>query len=56
VDNGAHFDSEAFKAFCDQIGTKIHFTLVRHPKSNDLVERVNRIILTGIMRSIFNLP
>jgi hypothetical protein len=29
---------------------------VRHPKSNGLVERANRIIITGIMKSIFNLP
>jgi transposase InsO family protein len=56
VDNGAQFDSKAFKTFCDQIGTKIHFTLVRHPESNGLVERSNGIIITGIMRSIFNLP
>jgi hypothetical protein len=26
VDNGTQFDVETFKAFCDQIGTKIHFT------------------------------
>ena len=24
VDNGTQFDAEAFKEFCDQIGTKIH--------------------------------
>jgi hypothetical protein len=56
LDNGAQFDSEALKVFCDQIGMKIHFTSVRHPQSNGLVERANGIILTGIMRSIFNLP
>jgi transposase InsO family protein len=56
VDNGAQFDSEAFKTFCDQIGTKIHFALVRHPESNGLVERANGIIITWIMKSIFNLP
>jgi hypothetical protein len=31
VDNGAQFDTEAFKTFCDQVGTKIHFASVRHP-------------------------
>jgi IS30 family transposase len=54
VDDGTQFDAETFKAFCDQIGTKIHFALVRHPESNGLVERANRIITTGIMKSIFN--
>jgi hypothetical protein len=28
VDNGTQFDSEAFREFCDQIGTKIHFASV----------------------------
>jgi transposase InsO family protein len=54
VDNGAQFDAETFKTFCRQIGTKIHFASVRHPESNGLVERANGIIITGIMKSIFN--
>jgi hypothetical protein len=30
IGNGTQFDAEAFKEFCDQIGTKIHFASVRH--------------------------
>jgi hypothetical protein len=56
VDNGTQFDDETFKAFCGQIGTKIHFASVRHPESNRLVERANGIIITGIMKLIFNQP
>jgi transposase InsO family protein len=56
VDNGTQFDTETFKDFCDQIGTKIHFASVRHPESNGLVERENGIIMTGIMKLIFNQP
>jgi transposase InsO family protein len=56
VDNGTQFDSEAFRSFCNQVGMNIHFASVRHPESNGLVERANDIILSGIMRSIFNLP
>jgi ribonuclease HI len=56
VDNGTQFDAEAFKEFCEQIGTKIHFALVRHPESNGHVERANGIIMTGIMKLIFNQP
>jgi hypothetical protein len=55
VDNGAQFDSETLKTFHDQIGTKIHFASVIHQESNGLVERANRVIITGIMKSIFNL-
>jgi hypothetical protein len=53
VDNGTQFNAETFIDFCNQIGTKIHFALVRHPKSNGLVERANGIIMTWI---IFNQP
>jgi transposase InsO family protein len=56
VDNGTHFDAKTFKDFCDQIGTKIHFASVRHPELNSLVERANGIIMTGIMKLIFNQP
>jgi hypothetical protein len=56
VDNGTQFDAETFKKFCDQIGTKIHFASVRHPESNGLVESANGIIMTGIMKLIFNQP
>jgi transposase InsO family protein len=56
VDNGTQFDAEAFKDLCDQIGTKIHFASVRHPESNGLIERANGIIMTGIMKLIFNQP
>jgi transposase InsO family protein len=55
VDNGAQIDSEALKTFCDQIGMKIHFASVRHPEFNGLVEQANGIIITGIIKSIFNL-
>jgi hypothetical protein len=56
VDNGTQFDAETFKTFYSQIGSKIHFASVRHPESNGLVERANGIIITGIMKSIFNQP
>jgi hypothetical protein len=56
LDNGTQFDAKMFKDFCDQISTKIHFASVRHPESNGLVEGANGIIMTGIMKLIFNQP
>jgi hypothetical protein len=56
VDNRTQLDAEAFKEFYEQIGTKIHFASVRHSESNELVERANGIIMTGIMKLIFNQP
>jgi hypothetical protein len=29
--NDTQFDSEAFRAFCNQVGTNIHFSSVGHP-------------------------
>jgi hypothetical protein len=55
-DNGTQFDAETFKDFCERIGIKIHFASVRHPESNGLVERANGIIMTEIMKLIFNQP
>jgi transposase InsO family protein len=56
VNNGTQFDVETFKVFCDRIGTRIHFASVRHPESNGLVERANGVIMTEIMKLIFNHP
>lgn len=56
VDNGTQFDSEAFRNFCSQIGTKLHFASVRHPESNGAVERANGIILYGISKGLVGLP
>jgi IS30 family transposase len=56
VDNGKQFDAKTFKEFYDQISTKIHFASVRHLESNGLVERANGIIMTGVMKLIFNQP
>jgi transposase InsO family protein len=56
VDNGTQFDAETFKDFCDRIVTKFHFASVRHPESNGPVERANGIVMTGIMKLIFNQP
>jgi transposase InsO family protein len=56
VDNDTQFDSEAFRAFCSQVGTNLHFASVGHPESNGLVERANGIILLGITKFLVGLP
>jgi hypothetical protein len=56
VDNDTQLYSEAFKAFCGQVGTSIHFASIRHLESNGLVERANGIILLGITKFLVGLP
>jgi len=55
VDNGKQFDSEKFKEFCQNLGTKIAFVSVYHLESNGATERANRIILSAISKTLVNL-
>ena len=55
VDNGKQFNSDKFKEFYKSIGTKIDFASVYHPESNGAVERANRVILSAISKTLFNL-
>jgi hypothetical protein len=56
MDNDTQFDSKAFISFYNQVGTNIHFTSSRHPKSNILVERAININMMGITESLVRLP
>ncbi|GKV17032.1 hypothetical protein SLEP1_g27588 [Rubroshorea leprosula] len=47
ADNGTQFNCSSFRDFCSSYGIKLHFTSVYHPKSNDMVESVNKCILKG---------
>ena len=44
LDNGTQFDSNEFRAFCDDFGIKKNFSSVDHPQTNGQVEAVNKII------------
>ncbi|GLT26301.1 hypothetical protein SLA2020_013820 [Shorea laevis] len=47
-DNGTQFNCASFKDFCSSYGIKLQFTSVYHPKSNGMVELVNKAILERI--------
>ena len=55
VDNGTHFEAEAFQEFCRSIGTRLHFASVRHPQSNGAVEHANGEIFLGVSKRLVNL-
>ncbi|GKV40302.1 hypothetical protein SLEP1_g47964 [Rubroshorea leprosula] len=48
ADNGTQFNCTSFRDFCSSYGIKLQFTSVYHPKSNGMVESVNKCILEGI--------
>jgi hypothetical protein len=47
-DNTKYFDNVMFKDFYHQIGTKVAFASVYHPKNNGAVERANGLIFDTI--------
>jgi hypothetical protein len=47
-DNTKYFDNAMFKDFYHQIGTKVAFASVYHPKNNGAVERANGLIFDTI--------
>ncbi|GKV06415.1 hypothetical protein SLEP1_g18313 [Rubroshorea leprosula] len=48
ADNGTQFNCSSFQDFCSSYGIKLQFTSIYHPKSNGMVEYVNKCILEGI--------
>jgi hypothetical protein len=56
VDDGKQFDCATFRAFYEQLGTKLCFTSVYHPQSNRAIERANGFIFIGIKMSITEQP
>jgi transposase InsO family protein len=52
TDNGSNFNSKEFKAYCDEVGIKLHFASVAHPQTNGQVEKTNGIIYNGIKKRV----
>nr|GEX03749.1 reverse transcriptase domain-containing protein [Tanacetum cinerariifolium] len=47
-DNGKQFSDNPFKDWCDKLNITQRFTSVKHPQSNELIERANRSLGEGI--------
>ncbi|GJX37769.1 reverse transcriptase domain-containing protein [Tanacetum coccineum] len=47
-DNRKQFRDEPFKTWCEKLSITQHFATVKHPQSNELVERANRSLDEGI--------
>jgi hypothetical protein len=52
TDNGSNFTSKEFKAYCNEVGIKLHFASVAHPQTNGQVEKANGIICSGIKKRL----
>ena len=56
TDNGTQFDSESFRAFCNDLGITVCFASVGHPESNGAVERANGSLVDGLKKRLVGLP
>jgi hypothetical protein len=50
------FDSIEFRIFCSELGIKLAFASVNHPKSDGAVERANCLIFNAVSNALFDLP
>jgi transposase InsO family protein len=48
TDKRSQFTSSAFQGYCEDLGIKICYVSIAHPKSNGQVERANAEILKGL--------
>ena len=54
TDNDTQFMSRAFTAYCQELGNKIFYASVAHPRSNGQVERANAEVLRGLRTRTFD--
>jgi IS30 family transposase len=50
TDNGTNFTSKEFKNYYENMGIKLKFASVAHPKTNGQVEKANGLICNGIKK------
>ena len=54
TDNGTQFTSRAFVPYIQDLGSKVCFASVAHPRSNGQAERANAEVLRGLKTRTFD--
>ena len=54
TDNGTQFTSHAFMQYIEDLGSKVCFASVAHPRSNSQAERANAEVLRGLRTKTFD--
>jgi transposase InsO family protein len=52
TDNGTNFTSGEFQEFAKELGIKIKYASVAHPKSNGQVEKANGFVCAGLKKRL----
>ena len=56
TDNGTQFTSHAFMQYIEDLGSRVCFASVAHPRSNGQAERANAEVLRGLRTKTFDRP
>jgi transposase InsO family protein len=54
TNNGTQFTSRAFTQYCQELGSKVCYASVAHPRSNGQAERANAEVLRGLKTRMFD--
>ena len=54
TDNGTQFTSHTFMQYIQDLGIKVYFASVAHPRSNGQAERTNAEVLRGLRTKTFD--
>ena len=54
TDLGSNFTSQSFWDYCDNSCIDVKYVLLAHPRANGQVERINRLIIDGLKKRIFD--
>ena len=54
TDNNTQFTSHAFMQYIEDLGSKVYFASVAHPRSNGQAERANAEVLQGLRMKAFD--
>jgi transposase InsO family protein len=52
TENGTNFTSIEFQEFAKELSIKIKYASVAHPKSNEQVEKANRLVCAGLKKRL----
>jgi transposase InsO family protein len=52
TDNGTNFTSGKFQEFTKELGIKIKYASMAHPKSNGQVEKANGLVCAGLKKRL----
>ena len=54
LDNGLQFDSKMFRRYCGELGITNRYSTLTYPQGNKQVEAVNKVIVNGLKKRLYD--